>query len=334
MAPFGVSDADIHIVLLSFIATGLLYEYTHVYLDRKLPKWDCFPQALRNRMCIEIACIPIRAGLVYFSLPSVILAFTPASNWTAVDTQRSLIACSLMTGAYLFDLMIYREDVFGVLHHCMGPALLLWTRLCFSSFSSADALVSRSLMMFIFFGAATGGVFASAGVFILRVGKKYLERRTLHRYFALCLVGLTATTVLSCYLNVLYFLHTWDQAYGYFGLAIPLPLIWETFECYLQWRWLLRFYSIEDELRRGHRGSKTFSDESDDTCRAADTEQEIPSAFPRGTVSVLRVLIWQWVLLLCYLYFKFIREVYFRWSTPTTRSAHQVEASSNNSIEW
>jgi hypothetical protein len=43
-------------------------------------------------MCIEIACIPIRIGLVYFSLPSVILAFTPASNWTAVDTQRSLIA--------------------------------------------------------------------------------------------------------------------------------------------------------------------------------------------------------------------------------------------------
>ena len=92
MAPFGVFDTDIHIVLLSFIATGILYEYIHGYLERKLPKWDCFPKTLRNRMCIEIACIPVRIGLVYFSLPSVVLVFTPASNWTAVDTQRSLTA--------------------------------------------------------------------------------------------------------------------------------------------------------------------------------------------------------------------------------------------------
>ncbi|KAL6872292.1 hypothetical protein HDV57DRAFT_511637 [Trichoderma longibrachiatum] len=333
MAPFGVSDTDIHILLLSFIATGLLYEYTHAYLDRKLPKWDCLPKTLRNRMCIEIACIPVRIGLVYFSLPSVIWAFTPASNWTAVDTQRSLIACSMMTGAYLFDLMIYREDVFGVLHHCMGPALLLWTRLCFSSFTSADALVSRSLMMFIFFGAATGGVFASAGVFVLRVGKKYLKRDILHRYFALCVAGLTATTVLSCYLNVLYFLHTWDQAYAYFGLALPLPIVWETFECYLQWRWLLRFYSIEDQLRRGDRRSKDYSDKSDHSRRVSDYTQELPSAFPRGTLSVLRVLVCQWVLLLCCLYFKFMREVYFRWSTPSAQAAYQMEVASNNSVE-
>lgn len=92
MASSGFSDTDIHIASSSFIATGLLYEYTHGYLERKLSKWDCFPQTLRNRMCIEIACIPVRIGLVYFSLPSVLLAFTPASNWSADDTQRSLIA--------------------------------------------------------------------------------------------------------------------------------------------------------------------------------------------------------------------------------------------------
>ncbi|OTA02592.1 hypothetical protein A9Z42_0029750 [Trichoderma parareesei] len=189
--------------------------------------------------------------------------------------------------------------------------------------------------MFIFFGAATGGVFASAGVFILRVGKKYLKRSTLHRYFTFCVVGLTATTVLSCYLNLLYFLHTWDQAYAYFGLAIPFPIIWETFECYLQWRWLLRFYSIEDDLRRGDRMLTTFSDESDHTCQVTDLKREgIPSVFPRGTVSVLRVLVWQWVLLLCYLYFMFIREMYFCWSTPRAQSANQVEAAFNNSAEW
>lgn len=92
MAGTRLTDLDIQIASSSFIATGLLYEYTHSYLERKLPKWDCFPQTLRNRMCIEIACIPVRIGLIYFSLPSVLLAFTPSSNWTADDTQRSLIA--------------------------------------------------------------------------------------------------------------------------------------------------------------------------------------------------------------------------------------------------
>lgn len=239
-----------------------------------------------------------------------------------------------MTGAYLFDLMIYREDVFGVLHHCMGPALLLWTRLCFSSFTPADALVSRSLMMFIFFGAATGGVFASTGVFLLRVGKRYLDRHTLYKYFALCVAGLTVTTVLSCYLNVLYFLHTWDQAYAYFGLAAPLPIIWETFECYLQWRWLLRFYSIEANLCRGDRRSKDFSDDSDPTLEEVESKHEIPSAFPRGTVFILQALVWQWVVLLLYLYFKFAREMYFRWPFLSARTVSQVEAILNNNTKW
>ncbi|EHK21650.1 uncharacterized protein TRIVIDRAFT_59887 [Trichoderma virens Gv29-8] len=334
MASTGFTDIDIQVTSSSFIATGLLYEYTHGYLEKNLPKWDCFPQTLRNRMCIEIACIPVRIGLIYFSLPSVLLAFTPASNWTADDTQRSLIACSLMTGAYLFDLMIYREDFFGILHHCMGPALLLWTRLCFSSFTSADALVSRSLMMFIFFGAATGGVFASAGVFLLRVGKRYLERSSLYKYFALCVAGLTVTTVLSCYLNVLYFLHTWDAAYGYFGLAAPLPIIWETFECYLQWRWLLRFYSIEAKLCRGDQRPKDYSDMSDSTPDEGTVWHEIPSAFPKETAFILRALVWQWVVLLLCLYFKFAKELYLHWSFSPTHSVTRTEEVIQNITKW
>lgn len=234
-----------------------------------------------------------------------------------------------MTGAYLYDLMIYREDIFGVLHHCMGPALLLWTRLCFSSFTSADALVSRSLMMFIFFGAATGGVFASAGVFLLRIGKRYLDRNTLYKYFALCVAGLTVTTVLSCYLNVLYFLHTWDEAYAYFGLAAPLPILWETFECYLQWRWLLRFYSIEAELCRGYRKSTDFSDDFDLIPREVESPGKISSTFPKSTVFVLRILVWQWVALLFYLYFKFAREIYLRWPSLSASPMSQVEAMFN-----
>ncbi|KAK0727148.1 hypothetical protein B0T26DRAFT_599864, partial [Lasiosphaeria miniovina] len=237
---------DVHIASLAFIVTGLLYRFAHEQLEARLPKWTHFPQTLRDRMAVEMACIPVRLGLIVFTLPSVLAAFSPAAaNWSAADTRNALVACALMTGAYLFDLIIYREDMLSVLHHMMGPALLVWTRTCFSSFTAADALVSRSLMMFVFFGAATGGIAATSGVFLLRVGKKYLARRRLYGCFALCVACLTVTTVLSCYVNVLYFLHTWDEAFAYFGWFAPLPVLWESFECYLQWRWLLRFYELE-----------------------------------------------------------------------------------------
>ncbi|KAL7940840.1 hypothetical protein V8C42DRAFT_356001 [Trichoderma barbatum] len=235
-----------------------------------------FPQTLRNQMCIKIAYIPVLIGLIYFSLPSVLLAFTLVSNWTANDTQNSLIACSLMTGASLFEFMIYREDFF-------------W-----------HSLLLHGLMIFIFFSAATGG--------------RYLDHHTLYKYFAICVTGLTVTTVLSCHLNVLYFLQTWDEAYRYFGLAAPLPIVWETFECYLQWRWLLRFYKIEAKLCLGDRRPKDFLDESDSAMEGTAIKHEIPSAFPRGTVFVLRALDWQCVVLLLWIYFKFERELYMRWS--------------------
>ncbi|KAK3377976.1 hypothetical protein B0H63DRAFT_547624 [Podospora didyma] len=322
-------DSDIHIASFSFIVTGLLYRFTHEQLERKLPKWDQFAQPLRDRMAVEIACIPVRLGLIFFTLPTVWNAFSPAETWTAADTSNSLFACALMTGAYLFDLIIYREDILSILHHCMGPALLLWTRTCFSTFLPADALVSRSLQMFVFWGAATGGIAATSGVFLLRVGKKYLARRQVHQYFSYCVAFLTITTVLSCYMNVLYFLHTWNQAFAYFGPWIaPLPVIWETFECYLQWRWLLRFYDLEAKLRvpktssaaaaasekdGGNNRLRSASPDSssDDQMVSASTDPApIVSLFPAKTVPCIRMLVWQWIVLLGALWFKLIQDSY------------------------
>ncbi|KAK0635780.1 hypothetical protein B0T17DRAFT_612598 [Bombardia bombarda] len=311
-------EGDIQIASFAFIVTGLLYRLTHEQLERRIPKWNSFSSALQNRMAVEIACIPVRLGLFYFTLPTVLKVFTPAGNWTAIDTQRTLIACSLMTGAYLFDLIIYRDDVLSILHHCMGPALLIWTRTCFSSFTSSDALVSRSLVMFVFFGAATGGIAASGGVFLLRVGKTCLPRADLYRYFASCVASLSVTTVLSCYMNVLYFLQNWDDAWAYFGLFMVLPLIWETFECYLQWRWLLRFYEIEDKLRqpKACREKRSASPDSDDQITLVDdmAGETIKSMFPTWLVPLLKLMVCQWMVLAAALWFNLVRDSYATWT--------------------
>jgi len=150
-----------------------------------------------------------------------------------------------MTGAYLFDLSIHRDDILSIIHHCMGPALLLWIRTSFSSFDSSDALICRPLMMFVFFGAGLGGTASSIAVLLLRVGKKYMSTEKLYQYFAPCLAVLTVSTVFSCYLNTAYLLHMHEGLYGHFGIWYLGPVIWEGFECYLQWRWLLRFHDFD-----------------------------------------------------------------------------------------
>jgi hypothetical protein len=150
-----------------------------------------------------------------------------------------------MTGAYLYDLFIHRDDILSIIHHCMGPALLLWIRASFSSFDSSDSLICRPLMMFVFFGAGIAGTASSSAVFLLRIGKNYMPSERLYRYFAPCLAALTISTVLSCYLNTWYLLHAYQGLYGHFGIAYIGPVTWEGFECYLQWRWLFRFHQLE-----------------------------------------------------------------------------------------
>ncbi len=215
----------------------------------------------------------------------------------------------MVTGAYLFDLSIHRGDFLSTVHHCMGPALLLWIRISFSQFTSSDALVCRPLMMFVFFGAAVGGTASSAAVFLLRVGKKYLKKDALYQYFALCLAALTASTVLSCYMNVLYFLHVWQDAFAHFGFALLLPAIWEGFECYLQWRWLFRFYVFEKNFW-GVTEKRDAGTSSLDIKDAPVIKTSGSSLFPRCTVPILKGLAVVWSGLLVAIYVKLAFEAY------------------------
>ncbi len=83
---------DVYISLIAFIVTGILWTTAHTLCRNRLPNWESFSRDLRNRMCVELAVIPVRFGLVFFTLPAVLTAFTPAENWRAVDTERALIA--------------------------------------------------------------------------------------------------------------------------------------------------------------------------------------------------------------------------------------------------
>lgn len=352
-------EADVFISAIAFGVTVALWRMVCAWCEVKLPGWEKFPKTLQDRMCVETAILPIRLGLIYFSFPAVATAFTSPETWKAVDTKNSLIAryvysfvyfeveayenafSSLMTGAYLFDLSIHRDDILSIIHHCMGPALLLWIRTSFSAFDSSDALICRPLMMFVFFGAGLGGTASSISVLLLRIGKKYISPDKLYQYFASCLAVLTVSTVASCYLNTAYLLHTHDSLYGHFGILYSLPIIWEGFECYLQWRWLLRFHEFESKFWDVKREPKQTENvklpmdigiinsvnssqakeldcvaESADMMKGVNVPQVVRSSFfPSWTVPLLKVLTGGWSVMFVLVCCRFVLSIYQEYGT-------------------
>lgn len=85
-------EADVFISAVAFAATGSLWKLAHVWCDSKLPGWKNFSQDLRDRMCVEMAVLPTRCSLAYFSFSIVLTAFTAPESWEASDTKNSLIA--------------------------------------------------------------------------------------------------------------------------------------------------------------------------------------------------------------------------------------------------
>lgn len=221
-----------------------------------------------------------------------------------------------MTGAYLFDLSIHRDDILSIIHHCMGPALLLWIRASFSSFDSSDSLVCRPLMMFVFFGAGIAGTASSSAVFLLRIGKHYMSSERLYRYFASCLTVLTISTVMSCYLNTWYLLHAYRGLYGYFGVAYIGPVAWEGFECYLQWRWLFRFYQLEKRFWDEKKGAKIAESSSPSVesiypmKHIRSPEAVRASVFPSWTVPSLKIFTIGWSVIFAVVVWKLACSIY------------------------
>ncbi|KAK0727147.1 hypothetical protein B0T26DRAFT_693260 [Lasiosphaeria miniovina] len=59
---------------------------------------------------------------------------------------------------------------------------------------------------------------------------------------------------------------------------------------------------------------------------ADDADVLIPSVFPRWTVSVLKMLVWQWVALMSGLWYKLVQDSYLAWTGGAAAVAGKMVA--------
>lgn len=170
-----------------------------------------------------------------------------------------------MAGSYGFDLTVERTDVLSLIHHCLGPALLIWIRCSFSSFDPTDAPMCRLLISFVFFGAACGGTFTTLILVIMKLMKTYLSAQHIYASVATLVWLLTINTFLATTFGSVYMSTWFEDLVGYWGCFAVLPLLLSGFEYYLQWRWAFRFQNIQDNLRAKSLAEVTSKKREDDT---------------------------------------------------------------------
>jgi hypothetical protein len=153
-----------------------------------------------------------------------------------------------MAGSYCFDLTIERADVLSLIHHCFGPAMLVWIRYQFSSFTTADAPMCRLLISFVFFGAACGGTMTTSILVIMKLMKAHLSPQQIYAYVSKLVWALTINTLIATTFGSLYMLYWLDPLFEYWSYWGIIPLLLSGFEYYLQWRWAFRFQNIQDDL--------------------------------------------------------------------------------------
>ncbi|KAH0494653.1 hypothetical protein TgHK011_008244 [Trichoderma gracile] len=227
---------DLPIVSVVALLTSVVRSYARLYFERSIPEWPKLDESVKNRLAVEVGVIPSRLVLFCLTLPLVQTGFSPMESWTANDTAKSLTSWN---------------DKASTLHHVMGPALLLWIRLCFSSFTSSDALLCRLLIQFVFFGATISGATTTALVFLYQFRKTWFRSSTsnAYYYFTLLLPVLALSTIASTFYCTIYLLVWFDQVFAYFGRWGYLPLGWVLVECGMQWKWLMWFYKFDEWYR-------------------------------------------------------------------------------------
>ncbi|EGR44508.1 uncharacterized protein TRIREDRAFT_112114 [Trichoderma reesei QM6a] len=254
---------DLFIVSLVALITSVVRSYARLYFERAIPEWSKLDESVKSRLAVEVGVVPSRIVLFYLTLPLVLAGFSPMESWTADDTATSLTSCAILTGSYIIDLTVTRNDKASTLHHVMGPALLLWIRLCFSSFTSSDALLCRLLIQFVFFGATISGATTTALVFLYQFRKSWFRSSTSNAYycFTLLLPVLAFSTIASTFYCTIYLLVWFDEVFAYFGHWGYLPLGWVLIECGMQWKWLMWFYKFDEWYRTTTYDNPEESDE-------------------------------------------------------------------------
>ncbi|KAL1638671.1 hypothetical protein SLS58_008703 [Diplodia intermedia] len=241
---------DAAIAGAAYATTSLLYRASHRYLKSAVSHWDAVKPGVQNRMACEIALLPTRAILFLLCAPAIMSAFAAPEIWTHLDTYRMILASAIMGGSYMFDLTIERNDTLSLIHHFMGPALLLWVRCSYSAFASSDALMCRMLVSFVFFGAGVGGSVTTVMLVLMKLFKRQIPPLVLARAVVALSWMLTLNTWLSTMYGCTYLLWAFEELHGHWGdFAGLVPLALCGFEFWLQWRWALRFQGISEGLR-------------------------------------------------------------------------------------
>lgn len=160
--------------------------------------------------------------------------------------------CSaIMAGAYCYDLTIERADILSLIHHCFGPAMLIWIRIQFSSYTMTDAPMIRLLISFVFFGATMGGSLTTCILSILNLFKPHMSKHLLHTSVSIFVWALFINTFIATTWGSLY-MTVWETPlFAYWGYYCLIPMALSGFEYYLQWRWAFKFQTIQDRLRLG-----------------------------------------------------------------------------------
>lgn len=175
----------------------------------------------------------------------------------------------------------------------MGPALLLWIRLCFSSFTSSDALLCRLLIQFVFFGATISGATTTTLVFLYQFRKTWFRSSTSNAYlfFTLLLPVLALSTIASTFYCTTYLLVWFDEVFAYFGHWGYLPLGWVLVECGMQWKWLMWFYNFDEWYRK-----TTYEDPKESNETKAHMAKVASTAWwlPRWRFVAIKILAAMW----------------------------------------
>jgi hypothetical protein len=205
-----------------------------------------------------------------------------------------------MAGSYCYDLTIERADILSLIHHCFGPAMLIWIRTCFSSYTSFDAVMTRLLVSFVFFGAAMGGTLTTTILVILKLFRPHLAAWTAHKsvsslVWILSLNTLVATSFGSAYMCI------WEtELITYWGYWCLIPMVLSAFEYYLQWRWAVKFQLIADKL--GMQSAAEIASTSEKSEKSQDKSTVLDTL--RSKYTLIKVVIACWLVTYTNLYLR------------------------------
>ncbi len=83
---------DICVIAFMAFCTVNIRSRARKYFERNVPEWEKLDKDVQSRLSVEIAAIPMRVLLVYFTYPIVASGFEPIATWKACDTEACIRA--------------------------------------------------------------------------------------------------------------------------------------------------------------------------------------------------------------------------------------------------